>query len=252
MTIISAHRGFSAKFPENTLIAFQKAIEVGADSIEIDVHLTKDNIPVICHDERINRTSDGEGYIKDFTVEELKQFNFCISFSDYLEWAEKDDQYIRIMTLEELLIWSLNHNFILNIELKNNVLAYKGLEETVVKLINQYQLHKRVLISSFNHYSLQKVKQLDKNIKVGAIEFSNIINPGDYCHKNGIDYYHPNYESIDENNIQNCYDNNIQIVSGVVDSPERIKDLLALNLYIITTNQPELAYSIREFNRTKD
>ena len=74
--LLVAHRGYSDKYPENTMIAFQKAIEDGFDGIETDVHKTKDGQLVLCHDEKINRTSNGKGYIKDYTYEELLQFDF--------------------------------------------------------------------------------------------------------------------------------------------------------------------------------
>ena len=69
-----AHRGYSGKFDENTMIAFKKAIEYKADGIEIDVQLSKDNIPVIIHDETLDRTTNGSGYVKDYTLAELKSF----------------------------------------------------------------------------------------------------------------------------------------------------------------------------------
>ena len=73
MTKNFAHRGFSGKYPENTMLAFQKAIEVGADGIELDVQLTKNGEVVIIHDETIDRTTDGKGYVVDYTYEELSK-----------------------------------------------------------------------------------------------------------------------------------------------------------------------------------
>ena len=81
MTQIISHRGYSAKYPENTMIAFQKAVECGTHGIELDVQLSKDGEVVICHDETIDRTSNGTGYIKDMTVEELKKYDFGSKFN---------------------------------------------------------------------------------------------------------------------------------------------------------------------------
>ena len=77
-----AHRGFSGKYPENTLLAFQKAIEAGADGAQLDVHLTKDNQLVVIHDERIDRTTDGEGFVADYTYDELSRFDASATFKD--------------------------------------------------------------------------------------------------------------------------------------------------------------------------
>ena len=76
-----AHRGFSGNYPENTMLAFKKAIEAGADGIELDVHFSKDGEIVVIHDERVDRTSDGEGYVVEFTYEELSKFDASSSFA---------------------------------------------------------------------------------------------------------------------------------------------------------------------------
>ena len=80
MTKIYAHRGFSEKYPENTMLAFEKAVEIGVDGIELDVHLTKDNELVIIHDEDVKRTTNGEGLVKDMTLEELKKLDASATF----------------------------------------------------------------------------------------------------------------------------------------------------------------------------
>src|SRR5699024_8180231 len=133
--------------PENTIAAFQKAIEFGADCIELDVRLSKDNVPVISHDASINRTSNGKGYVHNFTVDELKSFDFGSWFSD---------DYIgeSIPTLEEVLDLVKFHSIDLNIELKNGPIIPKDLELNVLKLINHYKLENRTLFSSFDHTSL--------------------------------------------------------------------------------------------------
>ncbi len=75
---VYAHRGYSGRYPENTMLAFQKAAATGCDGIELDVQLTKDNVVVVIHDEKIDRTTDGTGFVKDYTYEELKKFNAAI------------------------------------------------------------------------------------------------------------------------------------------------------------------------------
>ena len=75
-TLVWAHRGASGYAPENTLEAFQKAVEMGADGVELDVQLTKDGELVVIHDETVDRTSDGSGWVKDFTYARISRFNF--------------------------------------------------------------------------------------------------------------------------------------------------------------------------------
>ena len=77
---VMAHRGYSGKYPENTMLAFQKAVEVGCDGIELDVQLTRDGVLVIIHDERIDRTTDGTGSVKDYTYEECNRVSAHTNF----------------------------------------------------------------------------------------------------------------------------------------------------------------------------
>ena len=123
---IWAHRGCSQNYPENTLLAFEKAAAIkGLVGIELDIQLTKDRQIVVCHDENVDRTTDGSGYIKDFTLSELKK----------LKIAEK----YQIPTMEEvfeLLDDKKNQGFMLNIELKNNRIYYDNMEEMILKLAN--------------------------------------------------------------------------------------------------------------------
>ena len=102
-----AHRGYSEKYPENTKVAFIKAIDGNFDGIETDVHLTKDNYLVLIHDEKINRTSNGKGYVKDLTYEELCQYNFNYRLKKCKE---------KIPLLVELLDYCNDKNVILNLE----------------------------------------------------------------------------------------------------------------------------------------
>ncbi len=121
-TKILAHRGASAYAPENTMAAFKKAIEMNADGIELDVHLSKDGYIVIIHDERVDRTTDGKGEVKDFSLDELKKLDAGSWFSDEYK-GEK------IPTLEELLSLIKNTEIYLNIEIKAGYRVYPDIEE---------------------------------------------------------------------------------------------------------------------------
>ena len=117
MSKIFAHRGFSGKYPENTMLAFEKAVELGVDGIELDVHLTKDNELVIIHDEDIKRTCDGEGLVKDMTLEELKKFDASATFRGVYGFCG-------IPTLREYFELVKDTDIITNIELKTGVYDY--------------------------------------------------------------------------------------------------------------------------------
>ena len=127
MTKNFAHRGFSGKYPENTMLAFEKAIEAGADGIENDVHLTKDGVPVIIHDELVDRTTNGKGYVKDYTYEELSKLDASYIFPEY--------GVLHIPTLREYMELVKDKDIITNIELKTGVFEYPGIEEKVYAIL---------------------------------------------------------------------------------------------------------------------
>ncbi|GKV66134.1 MULTISPECIES: glycerophosphodiester phosphodiesterase [Sporosarcina] len=162
--MIFAHRGASGQFPENTLPAFEEARKVGAAGIELDVQLTKDGQVVIIHDETLQRTTDGTGYVQDLTLQQIKKL-------DAGSWFSPSFQHESIPTLEEVFQWMKKdgNSLQVNIELKNNVIHYKGLEEKVLALIEAYHLEERIILSSFNALSLQRVRMLHPTIETGYL-----------------------------------------------------------------------------------
>ena len=145
MTEIFAHRGASGYAPENTMDAFKLAVKQGAEGIELDVQLSKDGIPVVIHDETIDRVTNGHGYVKDYTLEELK--NFTIMKGKYQEY-----EHSKIPTLEEVLVYAKKENLTVNIELKTGIYWYPEIEEKTVDLVKKTKMEDLVIYSSFNHY----------------------------------------------------------------------------------------------------
>src|SRR6056297_1649122 len=147
---ILGHRGASGMAPENTESAFKKALQSGADGVELDVHLTKDKELVVIHDERVDRTTDGTGYVKDLTLKEIKKLDAGSYFSP--QFAGE-----RILTLEEAL--ELARSFkLINIEIKNMIIKYKDIERELLGTIKKMNLESKVICSSFNHYSVALIK----------------------------------------------------------------------------------------------
>ena len=118
---IFAHRGLSGFYPENTMLSFKKCINLDLYGIELDVQKTKDNHLVVIHDEKVDRTFNSTGYVKNMTLKELKSLNS--SFNGY-----ENNPECKIPTLKEVLILFKPTKFIINIELKNNKINYKNLE----------------------------------------------------------------------------------------------------------------------------
>lgn len=160
---IWAHRGSSMMNPENTLLAFRKAAELeGITGIEFDVQLTKDGEIVVIHDEKVDRTTDGTGNVRDYTLNELKQLSIS-----------GGGEVHRIPTLREtfevLAPYCKNKGLRLNIELKNSIIRYEGMEQKVIDMVSEFNLEDYVVYSSFNHDSIGLVKQIKADAEVAYL-----------------------------------------------------------------------------------
>lgn len=236
MTKNFAHRGFSGKYPENTMLAFEKALEIGVDGIELDVQLSKDNEVVIIHDETIDRTTNGKGFVKNYTLEELSLYNASYIFTNL--------GFNKIPTLREYFELVKNKNIITNIELKNSIINYNGLEEKVLELIKEFSIEKNVIISSFNHHSILEFKKLAPNIKCGLLIEGILINAGEYTKKNEVECFHPNFTALNNITIDELKKNNIEINTWTVNKKEDIEYLLLKDIDGIISNYPDLVKDI--------
>ena len=242
MTKNFAHRGFSGKYPENTMLAFQKAVEIGADGVELDVQLTKDGEVVIIHDETIDRTTDGKGYVVDYTYEELSKFD-----ASYIYTGKRG--FNKIPTLKEYFELVKDLYFVTNIELKTGINQYLGIEEKVYKLIKEYKLEKKVIISSFNHFSVLRMKKIAPKLKCGFLSEDWIIDAGAYTASHGIECFHPRFNNLIPEVVEELKKNNIEINTWTVNREEDIKDLIDKGIDILIGNYPDLVKKIINENK---
>ena len=203
---IWAHRGASGHAPENTLPAFELAHMMGADGIELDVQLTRDGVPVVIHDEKIDRVSDGTGYVKDYMLGELKAFNMNKSFPAYGK--------ITVPTLAEVYDLIKNTDLMINLELKNSTVFYEKMEEKVLRLAEEKEMADRIIYSSFNHYSMRKIKQLLPSARVAFLYCDGIMDIAEYAKKYGACAVHPSvgcmkYPGVDV--VKECHAKGIRV-----------------------------------------
>jgi glycerophosphoryl diester phosphodiesterase len=241
MCKIFAHRGYSGKYPENTMIAFKKALECGVDGIELDVQLTKDGEVVIIHDETIDRTTTGKGFVVDYTYEELEKFDASFKF--------KDLGFNKIPTLREYFQLVKDYDIVTNVELKTGINEYLGIEEKVWELIKEYNLEKKVIISSFNHFSVMRMKKIAPQLKYGFLSEDWIIDAGKYTHSHGVQCYHPRFNNLVPDVIKELKKYNLEINTWTVNLEEDMKYLYSNNIDVIITNYPELAQEIKNRQR---
>ena len=163
---IWAHRGCSYAYPENTILSFSKAVELmnfGLTGIETDIQLTKDGKLVVIHDESIDRTTNGHGCVRDYTLDELKRFHII---------TDNPDHYELIPTIEEvfdLLEEPFKRGLKLNIELKNSFFSYEGMEEQILRLVDERGVNDNIIYSSFSIKSMLWLKKLNPLAHVGIL-----------------------------------------------------------------------------------
>lgn len=238
MTKNFAHRGFSGNYPENTMLAFRKAIEAGADGIELDVHFSKDKELVIIHDELLDRTTDSTGLVSDYTLEELKKVDASFKFKGMYGKNE-------IPTLREYfeLVKDLP-DFVTNIELKTGVNEYHGIEKAVLEMIDEYSLRDRIIISSFNHFSVMRFKALAPEMKCGFLEESWIINMGAYTKSHAIECVHPIFCNLTDECYKEMRDAGLEINTWTVNEKEDMRRLIDMGVEIIIGNYPDRAKEV--------
>ncbi|RKJ71986.1 glycerophosphodiester phosphodiesterase [Butyricicoccus sp. 1XD8-22] len=232
-----AHRGYSGKYPENTMLAFRKAIEAGVDGIELDVQLTKDDEAVIIHDESIDRTTNGKGLVRDYTLEELQKFDASSIFTG--QYGHNP-----IPTLREYFELVKDTPVITNIELKTGVNEYPGIEEKVWKMIQEFGLEDRIIISSFNHFSVMRMKAIAPSLKYGFLTESWFLDVGAYCAKHGVQCFHPNYHNLTPEVVAEVKSYGLEINPYTVNTEEAVRDLALKGIDSVIGNYPEMAKEV--------
>ena len=238
-TLILGHRGASGYAPENTLEAFALAIDMKADGIELDVYFTADKQIVICHDEKIDRTSNGQGLIRDYTLAELKQLDFGYHFYN------GERRGIRIPTLDEVFALVAPTDMIINVEIKDG-------DPEIVKacdeLARKYDLQNRIIYSSFNHFQLEVVKETVENAFFAPLYSVNLLKPWNYTLDIGAQAVHPKYLQIYKipDYIRICHEKGLRVHTWTVNKEEDMQLLLDNGIDIIVTNYPDVAMALRD------
>lgn len=210
MTKIYAHRGYSQKYPENTMIAFQEAVKHGVDGIELDVHLSKTNDLVVIHDETVDRTTNTHGTIAQMTRDEIKAIG-------------------TIPFLDEVL--KNIHPPELNIELKTDVHPYPGIEARVLSAVKAAQ--SRIILSSFNIDTLYRIRALDKNMPLALIRAQHDNDEQHLMDMLQLEAVH--YEQLVVLNNETSLPHD-KIRVWTVNAPVHFKRLLQLNVGAIMTD----------------
>lgn len=239
MTINYAHRGASGYYPENTMLSFEKAIELGCSGIETDVQMTKDGVLVLIHDEMVNRTTDGAGFVKDYTYSDLSKL-------DAGSWYSKDFKGLKIPTIDELIYLVKDSDIIIDFELKNGIIQYKDIEEKLIDVIYEHNIQDRVILSSFNHYSMVKCKEISNEIKTGLLYMEGLYKPEQYAKSALADALHPYFYALNNELIRSIKSEGIAINTFTVNEINYMKYFYQAGIDGIITNYPDKLKKVME------
>lgn len=239
MTKIFAHRGCSSTHPENTMAAFIEAHRVGADGIELDVQLSKDGEVVVIHDYTVNRTTNGKGKVEELTLKELKSLN---------AGTKKLKQ--EIPTLIEVFQWLKTNNLLCNIEIKKPHMDHQILEEKVIALIKRYNLDERIIISSFNHYSIVYCYRLAPHIEIAPLIMEGIYMPWVYAKAIRANSIHPHYKVCPPSMVSLIQNNGISVRPYTINNDKIMKTYIQSNVSAIITDFPDKATKIKKELKT--
>ncbi|MEN2399796.1 glycerophosphodiester phosphodiesterase family protein [Flavobacterium sp. MC2016-06] len=218
------HRGAKGYEPENTLNAFQKALDLNADGIELDIHLSADGHLIVMHDETIDRMTNGKGFVNTLSLSELKSFLIA-------------DQY-QIPTLNEVFDL-VNKKCLINIELKNADTSQK-----VVTLIQQYISEKNwnyehFIVSSFDWNALQEIHNLDSKIKIGVLTEEDLDSALAFAESINAYAIHPDYHLLNEERTKEIQQKGFLVLPWTVDELEDIQKMKNYKVSGIITDFPD-------------
>ncbi|MFV8343426.1 glycerophosphodiester phosphodiesterase [Flavobacterium sp. XS2P39] len=226
------HRGLKGYAPENTLVSFQKALEMQVDGIELDVHLSADGELMVIHDATIDRTTNGTGFVNKLSLRELKAFRI----SGATDARLLEEQAQQIPTLSEVFDL-VNQDSFINIELKSYETA-----EKVVSLIEKYTKkgwkYDRFLISSFDWNALQQVAFLNDKIPIGVLTESNLDLALAFAKFIQAKSIHPHFHLLTKENTAQMQKKGLQVFPWTINESEDIQKIKAFNVTGIITDFP--------------
>ncbi|WP_087973589.1 glycerophosphodiester phosphodiesterase [Oceanobacillus rekensis] len=218
-----AHQGYPLKFPENTLSSFQAAIDLGFTHTKLDVHLSKDGVPIVMQDSTIDRMTDGFGEIKDFTYLELQQFTI--------------NNEEKIPSLEEVLHLTKDRIKVF-IELKQTGF-YHGLEQKVYEIIENLDVLSQVYLISFNHFSLARLRIISNKLQIGPLSKELLPNECEHLKQLNLSFYAVHYNKLKKTDVERFEEMGVPIVVWPVNTIEQMKYMQQFPNVLIGTDELE-------------
>lgn len=231
MTQRIGHRGAAGHAPENTLVSIRKALEIGVDGIEFDVHRSKDGVIVVMHDPTVDRTSNGTGPIAEKTLAELREL-------DLGSWKGPQFAGERIATLEEFVA-AIPAPLKLFLEMKAGNEVYPGIEEQVAQFLTERGLLERTNISSFDHYVLLRMRKLLPRVETGMLYSARPIDPTAMAQACGATALHTKWEFISPALVAEAHARGLTVNAWTPNSPAAVARCKGAGVDGIISDRPE-------------
>ena len=239
---VIAHRGASGHAPENTLAAFQRAVELGARFIETDLHVTRDGRFVAIHDDTVERTTNGSGEVHDFTLDELRR-------ADAGLWFDRDFMGERVPTLEEILEFSRNNDVVFYLELK--YAAMKGMDHALTAALRKAESAPRTVVISFDAALLAPLRRIDPSVMMGLLVEE--ATPG--CIQAALDLgarqLCPKSAGVSPKLVGQAHRADLQVVAWTVNTAEEMREMIAVGVDGIMTDFPDRLRAVVEDSETR-
>ncbi|WP_236407776.1 glycerophosphodiester phosphodiesterase [Microaerobacter geothermalis] len=231
--LIIAHRGASGYAPENTIPAFQRGLDLGADGIELDIRLTKDESIIVIHDQTIDRTTNGSGKVYELTLEQIKSFDAGYWYSDQYKGTS-------IPTLDEVMK-IIPHDLFVNIEVKQGPFFDVRMVDVLANWLQKQSSNQNFVISSFDHRFLAELHEKQPNIRLGLLYEAVLFNPIRYLSELPFDVYsvHLFHETVSREMVEAFRQNGIKVICYTVNETEDLERMIELRVDGIITNYPD-------------
>jgi len=232
VTLNIAHRGASALAPDNTMAGFEKAVELGADAIELDLHVSQDGELVVIHDDTLDRTTDGSGPVHQRSLGELMRL-------DAGRWFGEGFAGQRIPRLAEVLD-RFAGRVPLALEIKAGSTFFPGIEEKVVSALRQRAVIDQAAVASFDHYALRRLKEIEPTIRTAALLVGRPVSLSALAGLAKADGLALEASFVTKTEVEACRAAGLQLVVWVVNDPAQMRHFIKLGVDGIITDRPDL------------
>ncbi len=242
--VVIAHRGASFYAPENTHSAFKLAIEMKAEMIELDLSITKDGVPVVIHDETVDRTTSASGNVGGFTLEELKKLETG-------SWFSNDFRGEPFPTLAEVLAYTKD-KIAVNIEIKTEAVSSEinnGIVEKALRIVKEAGVENQVIFSSFDYRVMEHLEKLNPDMPKAILyekRQSENLSPSELVEKYKVDAFNCSYRQLSDSWIEDLSSNNIPFFIYTVNDEETMKSIIAKGATGIFSDKPDILKQVVE------